>query len=94
MTTQLLTDTTGPPADVSPRRVALIAGLGLLVMAVLAPFAHFGVLETLVVRMDATATVENIVASEGLFRFAIAAFLVVPCWICWSPGRSTSCCDR
>jgi hypothetical protein len=30
-------------ADVSQRKVALIAGLGLLLMAVLAPFAHFGV---------------------------------------------------
>lgn len=69
---------TGPPtADISPRTVALIAGLGLLVMAVLAPFALFGVLQTLVVPADAGATVENIVASEGLFRIGIAAFLIV-----------------
>jgi hypothetical protein len=46
-------------------------------MAVLAPFAHFGVLETLVMRADATATVNNITASDGLFRIAIAAFLIV-----------------
>lgn len=50
--------TTRPPlTDISQRKVALIAGFGLLFMAVLAPFAHFGVLETLVVPMDATATV-------------------------------------
>lgn len=75
MTAQTTTDR--PSADISPRRVALIAGLGLLIMAVLAPFAHFGVLETLVVPTDAAATVDNIVASEVLFRIAIAAFLVV-----------------
>jgi len=66
-----------PTADISPRKMALIAGFGLLVMAVLAPFALFGVLQTLVVPADAGATVDNIVASEGLFRFAIAAFLIV-----------------
>lgn len=46
-------------------------------MALLAPFAVFRVLETLVVSGDATATFNNIVASEGLFRGGIAAFLVV-----------------
>ena len=66
-----------PAADISPRRVALIAGIGLLFMAVLAPFAHFGVLEASVVRTDPGATVSNITGSEGLFRAAIAAFLVV-----------------
>ncbi|MGH2445371.1 MAG: DUF4386 domain-containing protein [Candidatus Limnocylindria bacterium] len=63
--------------DVSQRGVALIAALGLLGMAVLAPLALFGVLETLVDPGNATATVSNIVESEGLFRLAIAAFLVV-----------------
>jgi hypothetical protein len=71
------TTTKRPTADISRRAVALIAGFGLLFMAVLAPFAHFGVLETLVVPADATATVNNILASEGLFRIAIAAFLIV-----------------
>jgi hypothetical protein len=54
-----------------------VAGLGLLVMAVLAPLAHFGVLQTLVVPGDAAATVANVTASEGPFRFAIAALLIV-----------------
>ena len=66
-----------PTVDISRRAVALIAGIGLLIMAVLAPFANFGVLETLVVPTDATATVNNIIASEGLFRIAIAVFLIV-----------------
>jgi len=64
-------------ADISQRKVALVAGLGLLLMAILAPIAHFGVLQSLVVPTDAAATVANIVTSEGSFRFAIAALLVV-----------------
>lgn len=66
-----------PGGDIGRRTAALIAGFGLLVMAVLAPIAHFGVLQNLVVPANAAATVENITASEGLFRFAIAALLIV-----------------
>jgi hypothetical protein len=64
-------------ADISQRKVALIAGLGLLGMAVLAPLALFGVLNTLVDTGNPTATVADILESEGMFRLAIAAFLVV-----------------
>lgn len=71
------TSTRQPTADISRRKVALIAGIGLLIMAVLAPLAHFGVLQNLIVPADAAATVENITASEGLFRVAIAALLIV-----------------
>jgi hypothetical protein len=59
------------------RRVALVAGLALLLMAVLAPLAHFGVLQNLIVPRNAAATVDNITAFEGPFRLAIAALLVV-----------------
>lgn len=62
---------------ISHRRVALTAAIGLLLMAVLAPLAHFGVLQNLFVSGDAAATVENIIASGGLFRLAIATLLVV-----------------
>ena len=71
------TITKRPTVGMSQRKVALIAGIGLLVMAVLAPLARFGVLQNLVVPEDAAATVNNIIASEGLFRVAIAALLVV-----------------
>ncbi|MGH8870798.1 MAG: DUF4386 domain-containing protein [Acidimicrobiia bacterium] len=64
-------------ADVSWRKMALIAGLSLLVIALLAPFVVFGVLGALVVPGNSPATFDNIVASEGLFRAGIAAFLVV-----------------
>ena len=65
------------PTDVSPRKIALVAALGLLIMALLAPFAVFGVLDTLVVNDDPAATFNNISTPEGLFRSGIAAFLIV-----------------
>lgn len=43
----------------------------------LAPFAFFVVLESVVIRDDAAATVSNIMASEGLFRASIGTFLAV-----------------
>ena len=69
--------TASPTGDISPRKVALIAGIGLLLMAIMAPLAHFGVLQNLIVPGDGAATIENIVGSEGLFRLSIAALLVV-----------------
>jgi len=60
-------------------------------MAVLAPLAHFGVLQNLVVPEDTAATLENITASERLFRVAIAALLIVTFSTSWLPGRSMSC---
>jgi hypothetical protein len=55
----------------------MVAGLGLLMMAILAPFANFYVLQNLVVANDAKATADNIVASIGLFRLGIVCFLIV-----------------
>lgn len=69
--------TSTPPTGIPHRKVALTAGFGLLLIALLAPFAQFGVLQNLVVPADATATANNILASEGLFRIGIAAFLAV-----------------
>jgi hypothetical protein len=64
-------------ADISQRKVALIAAFGLLGMAVLAPLALFGVINPLVDTSNPTATVANFVESEGTFRLAIAAWLFV-----------------
>jgi hypothetical protein len=64
-------------ADWTPRTVALIAGTSLLILAVLAAFAQFGVLQALIVSADAETTLNNLVASDGLFRAGILAFLVV-----------------
>src|SRR6266566_2615340 len=62
------------PPDVSLRQAALIAGLALLLMTFLTPFANFGVLHTLIVPGDAHTTAQNIAAGQGLFRIAIAFF--------------------
>jgi len=61
----------------SRRAMALIAGLALLSLALVSAFAYFGVLGSLVVPADPTATLNNLIASDGLFRVGIAAFLVV-----------------
>ena len=68
---------TTSPTKTSHRTVAWVAGLSLVLMGVLAPFALFGVLQSLVVPADASATVANIVASPGLFRSGVAALLIV-----------------
>lgn len=66
-----------PTIDTQRRGAAWTAGLGLLFMGLMAPFAFFGVLENLVVPANPAATVNNIVASPGLFRSGVAIFLIV-----------------
>jgi hypothetical protein len=77
MTIRPVTSTRPLPGDRSKRGVGLVAAFSLLLMALLAPFAQFGVLMSLIVPTDAAATTNNIAASIGLFGAAIAAFLVV-----------------
>jgi hypothetical protein len=71
--------TNGAPQsnELSLRTAAVVAGLALLVMAVLAAFANFSVIQNLVVAGDAKATAENIIASAGSFRMGIVFFLIV-----------------
>jgi hypothetical protein len=64
-------------ARISLRTSAIVAGLGLLIMAILAPIASFGIFETLIVPGDATTTANNIVASAGSFRIGICFSLIV-----------------
>lgn len=71
------TTTRWSDADLSRPKAAWIAGIALLLMAVVAPVARFGVLDSLIVPDDASATVSNIVASPGLFRMAGIAFVIV-----------------
>lgn len=63
--------------DPTRRRAAWVAGLGLLAMAVLAPFAHFFVFQPLIVPGDAGTTTANLAASAPLARVGLAALLVV-----------------
>jgi hypothetical protein len=61
----------------SPRTAAIITGFALLLMAVLAAYANFGVMRRLVVPENAETTANNIIDSSGSFYFAIISFLVV-----------------
>lgn len=61
----------------SPRTAALIAGVGYLVIFVLAIFANFVVRTGLVDPDDPATTFTNIADSELLFRLGLVAFLVV-----------------
>jgi hypothetical protein len=63
--------------DTPQSKAAMVAGIGLLVMAILAFFANFFVLENLVIPDDAAKTVSNFTANEMLFRLGIAGFFVV-----------------
>jgi len=65
------------PNGLSARTAAIIGGIGLLLMAVLAANANFGIMQTLIVPGDAQATTENIIGSSGSFRLAIISFLGV-----------------
>ncbi|MDD5065783.1 MAG: DUF4386 domain-containing protein, partial [bacterium] len=63
--------------DISQRKAALIAGLGLLIMTIAAIFADFNVFQKLIIPADANATINNIKANETLFRIGIGSFLIV-----------------
>jgi hypothetical protein len=66
-----------PSGPTSPRRAALIAGIGYVLLFVLALFANFFVREVLVVSGNAAATASNILESEGLFRLGLVSFLAI-----------------
>jgi hypothetical protein len=63
--------------DVSLSSAAIIAGIGILLIAILALIANFGIFQKLVVPGDANGTAKNIFASVKLFRVGICCFLVV-----------------
>ena len=72
------------------RRSGLIAGLGLLLMAVLAGLATFGVLERVITEGDASRTVGDIIDALGSFRLAILALFGVAALdvvVAWALGR-------
>ena len=79
---QPATSDPGPPVragatqDRSIRQASLIAGVGLLLMSALA-VGHFVGIQGLVTQGDAAATATDIMASEGMFRFGIASWMLI-----------------
>jgi hypothetical protein len=61
----------------SLRSASIVAGLGLLLMTVLAPIVEFGVFQNMVIPGDAKTTIENLMVSIGTFRTGIFIFLIV-----------------
>jgi hypothetical protein len=63
--------------ETTPRRAAIIAGIGYLAIFVLAIFANFVVRTGLVDPDNASTTFQNIVDSDLLFRGGLIGFLVI-----------------
>lgn len=63
--------------SISQRQAAIIAGVALVLMAVVAGFAYGFVFTTLVVPGNAIATAQNITHSEQLFRAGILGWLII-----------------
>jgi hypothetical protein len=61
----------------SDKKTARVAGLLYLTIIIAGIFAEFVVRSSLIVAGDATATANNIMASEGLFRVGIAGDLIM-----------------
>ena len=61
----------------SLRRASLTAGIALAFIVVLAPFGTFVAVEGLVTPGDAGRTAQDILGSEGLFRWGIASLILV-----------------
>ncbi|PLX02755.1 MAG: DUF4386 domain-containing protein [Marinilabiliales bacterium] len=63
--------------DISRGNAAIIGGLALLIMAIIAPIADLSIFQKLIVNGDAAKTVMNIIASETSFRLGIFLFVIV-----------------
>jgi hypothetical protein len=64
-------------SQASVRRASITAGVGILLMSVLAVFGNFAAVAGLVTPGDAARTATDITESEGVFRFGILSLLVV-----------------
>ena len=72
--------------DISLRTAAMVAGVGLLLMAILSPIAYLNIFQSLVKFDDADLTAQNILNSMGAFRtcilllFTVAILDIVVAW--------------
>lgn len=71
------TTTVNSNRDTRPRTAAIVAGIGLLVMAVVAAFSNFGVIQSLTVSGDPGATAMNLIDSAARFRLGAVGLLIV-----------------
>src|SRR5215212_10332735 len=62
--------------QISLRSAALLAGIGLLIMAIAAPFAELYVYPKLIVPGNAAETVQNIMANRVLFTAGMFGYLI------------------
>jgi len=67
---------TNTKASLTLGQAALIAGIGLLVMAFSAPYAEFYVFPKSLVPGDIGSTIENLTASRGIYVSGLAAFFL------------------
>ena len=67
----------GDRIEMSPRAAARLAGVGYLLIFLLAIYANFAVRMRLVDPEDATATSRNLAGSPTAVRLAVAAFVIV-----------------
>jgi hypothetical protein len=63
--------------NISMRTAAIVAGLGLLLMAILSPIAYLNTFQKLVKFDDAALTAQNILSSMGAFRMCILLLFIV-----------------
>lgn len=61
----------------SEKKTARITGILYLIIFFANMFAYFYVSESLIVAGDATATANNIMASESLYRGGLVSYLIV-----------------
>ncbi len=88
-------DVLGPESAV--RRAALVAGIALLVMSVLAGFGSLVAVQGLVTSGNAARTAADITASAGLFRLGVASLylvVVLDVVVAWALMRVLSPVDR
>jgi hypothetical protein len=77
---------TSHTTNISLRTAAIIAGVGLLLMAILSPIAYLNTFQSLVKFEDAALTAQNILNSMGAFRaciillFSVAILDVIVAW--------------
>ena len=63
--------------ETRPRTAAIVAGVSLLAMAVIAGLSNFAVIEKLQVPGEAGITAGNLAASSGLFRSTLVTISIV-----------------